>query len=48
MSFYDFFQRMTGQQPPMSGQPVDAQTPTVATIAKPTMQQLQQQDMQYA
>ena len=38
MSFYDFFQRMTGQQPPMSGQPNQPQAPFA------TMPQIQADD----
>lgn len=48
MSFYDFFQRMTGQQPPLSGQPVNSPTPTAATIAQPAYNQATSQDYQDA
>lgn len=47
MAFNDFFQRMMGQQP-LSGPPVNAQTPTAATLAQPAMQQAQAQDYQDA
>lgn len=50
----DFFRRITGQ--PMnlpgsamaSGRPVNAQTPTAATVAQPSLEQLQSQDYQRA
>lgn len=51
--FDDFFRRMTGQPMQLPGatmntQPVDAQTPTTAMVARPTLEQAQAQDYQYA
>ena len=46
MSIFDLLQRMTNNQQP-SG-PVNAPTPTAATVAAPTMQQTQQQDFNNA
>jgi hypothetical protein len=48
-----FMQAMLGNQNPLGGvsqpsQPVDGQEPSTATLAQPTLQQLQQQDYQNA
>lgn len=50
----DFLRRLTGQPmqlpgaPQPAGQPVSASTPSVATVAAPTMQEAQQQDFNNA
>lgn len=47
MPFEDFFRRMTGQPMTLPGAAM-ADRPTTATVARPTMDQLQAQDYQYA
>lgn len=47
MPFEDFFRRMTGQPMQLPGAAM-ADRPTTATVARPTMDQLQAQDYQYA
>lgn len=47
MPFEDFFRRMTGQPMQLPGAEM-ADRPTTATVARPTMDQLQAQDYQYA
>ena len=49
----EFLRRMTGQPMPLpgavsSGQPTNAPTPTAATVAQPTMREIQQQDFNNA
>lgn len=48
MSIFDLLQRMTNNQQQQPSAPVNAQTPTAATVAGPTMQQAQQQDFNNA
>jgi hypothetical protein len=48
MSIFDLLQRMTNNQQQQPSGPVNAPTPTAATVAAPTMQQTQQQDFNNA